>query len=114
MKLELKTLFKFRFKYICMKLHSRHFYINRLMNKISTNIFIWSIFDANKLTGPNFLDWYQNLRILLKQEKILYVLESLISHVPNVDALIEVRTKYYHYIGDNEQVMILAGMSLEL
>jgi hypothetical protein len=45
------------------------------------------------------------------------VLESLISHVPDVDALIEVRTKYYHYIDSNEHVaacMILAGMSLEL
>ena len=25
--------------------------------------------ESAKLTGPNFLDWYRNLRIILKQEK---------------------------------------------
>ena len=36
------------------------------------------ILDANKLTGPNFMDWYQNLRIVLTAEKIAYVLEEIV------------------------------------
>ena len=35
-----------------------------------------SVLEKDKLSGTNFLDWYRNLRIVLKQEKKLYVLEQ--------------------------------------
>ena len=35
-----------------------------------------SILDKDKLNGTNFVDWYRNLRIVLKQEKKEYVLET--------------------------------------
>ena len=33
------------------------------------------IMDANKLTGPNFTDWLHNLKIVLRCEKLAYVLD---------------------------------------
>ena len=34
------------------------------------------IMDANRLIDPNFTDWLMNLNILLKYERIAYVLEE--------------------------------------
>ena len=34
------------------------------------------IMDANRLTSPNFTNWLRNLKILLKSERIAYVLEG--------------------------------------
>jgi hypothetical protein len=32
------------------------------------------LFEKEKLNGTNFIDWYRNLRIILRQEKEEYVL----------------------------------------
>ena len=34
------------------------------------------ILDNNRLTGPNFIDWLRNLKVVLASEKILYVIEQ--------------------------------------
>ena len=34
------------------------------------------ILDNNRLTGPNFIDWHRNLKVVLASEKILYVIEQ--------------------------------------
>ena len=34
------------------------------------------ILDANKLTEPNYVDWLRNLRIILNQEKVSYIIDS--------------------------------------
>ena len=34
------------------------------------------ILDNNRLTGPNFIDWLRNLKVVLAFEKILYVIEQ--------------------------------------
>ena len=34
------------------------------------------IMDANHLTGPNITNWLKNLKILLKFERIAYILEG--------------------------------------
>ena len=49
-----------------------------------TNSFsLRSVLEKDKLNHTNFLDWYRNLRIVLKQEKRLYVLdEPLIEEPP--------------------------------
>jgi hypothetical protein len=36
-----------------------------------------SLLEKEKLNGANFMDWYHNLRIVLRQEKIEYVLTEL-------------------------------------
>lgn len=47
-----------------------------------TSLNMRSILDANRLTDLNFLDWVQNLRIVLKSENLGYVLEALIPLPP--------------------------------
>ena len=42
----------------------------RLTNPLSI------ILDNNRLTGPNFIDWHRNLKVVLASEKILYVIEQ--------------------------------------
>ncbi|KAL1194229.1 hypothetical protein V5N11_035193 [Cardamine amara subsp. amara] len=37
-----------------------------------------SVLEKDKLNGSNFLDWYRNLRIVLKQERKDYVLEKVL------------------------------------
>ncbi|XP_057996544.1 uncharacterized protein LOC131175879 [Hevea brasiliensis] len=83
---------------------------------MSNNHSLRSILDANKLTGPNFLDWYRNLRIVLKQEKRLYVLEHAKPGIPPVDAPEEVLSEFIHHTDDDEQAtcVMLASMSPEL
>ena len=34
------------------------------------------ILDNNRLTGPNFIDWQKNLKVVLAFEKILYAIEQ--------------------------------------
>ena len=41
-----------------------------------------SILDKEKLSGPKFLDWQRNLRILLMQEQKEYVLDKEMPDVP--------------------------------
>ena len=49
--------------------------------------------DANKLTESNFLDWYHNMRVVLKQETMLYILDNLILFASNEDGDKEVGTE---------------------
>ena len=34
------------------------------------------ILDQHRLTGPNFVDWLRNLKVILAFEKILYILNQ--------------------------------------
>ena len=40
------------------------------------NLSLRSILDKDRLNFNNFMDWYRNLRIVLKQERKLYVLDE--------------------------------------
>ena len=49
-----------------------------------------SVLEKDKLTRTNFLDWFRNLRIVLKQERKLYVLdepllEELVDNAPRAE-----------------------------
>jgi hypothetical protein len=45
------------------------------MSATNTSTFnLRSLLEKEKLNGANFIDWYRNLRIILRQEKIEYVL----------------------------------------
>ena len=50
--------------------------IHLLQVKISSTNPLHDIMDANRLTGLNFIDWFKNLKILLKFECIAYVPEG--------------------------------------
>jgi hypothetical protein len=41
-----------------------------------------SILEKEKLNGTNFMDWYRNLKIVLKADKKLYILEGPIPEEP--------------------------------
>ena len=53
---------------------------------MSSNVNLRSILDTNKLTKPNFLEWLRNLRIVLKVEKIAYVLDEPLPKSLAIDA----------------------------
>ncbi|XP_017970379.1 PREDICTED: uncharacterized protein LOC108660639 [Theobroma cacao] len=75
-----------------------------------------SILDANKLTGPNFIYWFCNIKIVLKQEKEAYVLDGPVLEVPSDDAINEENEAYRVYMDDLDQAtyMILASMAPDL
>ncbi|XP_017970422.1 PREDICTED: uncharacterized protein LOC108660675 [Theobroma cacao] len=83
---------------------------------MANNLSLRSILDANKLIGPNFLDWFRNLKIVLKQEKKSYVLDTSIPPVLATHASVEDKEAYQCHKDDNDQVacVMLASMTPEL
>ena len=74
-----------------------------------------SILDREKLSRTNFMDWYRNLRIILKQEKKEYVLEEPYPNDPGANASEADRRAYEKHCDDSVDVtLMLATMSLEL
>ena len=45
-----------------------------------------SILEKDKLNGTNFLDWYRNLRIVLRQERKEYILDQPIPEESAINA----------------------------
>ena len=43
---------------------------------MDSSLSLRSILDANKLTGPNYVDWLRNLKIVLSQEKLFCILDT--------------------------------------
>ena len=70
---------------------------------MSSNISLQSILDAYKLIGPNFLNWNWNVRIVLKQEKRLHVLENPIPNTHVEDAEEEVRNEHQRHVDDDDE-----------
>ena len=82
---------------------------------MSTNVNSQSIMDANKLTGPNFLDWLKNLRIVFKRERITYILVEKLPQSPVVDASETVHRAYQKRLVDSVRagLIILTSTSPE-
>jgi hypothetical protein len=53
-----------------------------------------NILDISKLIGSNFLNWYHNIRLVLKQGRRLCVLENPIPHVFDMNVNDKVKTEY--------------------
>ena len=43
---------------------------------MASSLSFHSILDTNKLTGTNYVDWLRNLKIVLSQEKLSYILDT--------------------------------------
>ena len=43
---------------------------------MASSLSLRSILDANKLTGPNYVDWLRNLKIVLSKEKLSDILDT--------------------------------------
>ena len=52
----------------------------------TSNLSQRSIFEKDKLNGTNFLDWYKNIRIILKQERKESILDQPVPDEPAANA----------------------------
>ncbi|KAJ8769131.1 hypothetical protein K2173_000906 [Erythroxylum novogranatense] len=80
----------------------------------STNLSMRSILEKEKLNGTNFLNWYRNLRIVLKQERKLYVLEEPIPEEPPANAPKAQKDAYTKHINDSTDEMEAYDMLAQL
>nr|GEZ77521.1 zinc finger, CCHC-type [Tanacetum cinerariifolium] len=53
-----------------------------MTTSIVTNLVFRGFFEKQKLTGPNFIDWYRQLKIVLSVEDKLDYLEQPIPSAP--------------------------------
>ena len=53
------------------------------INQTVCNLSLRTILEKDRLNHNNFMDWFRNLRIVLKQEKISYVLDDPIPDEPD-------------------------------
>ena len=83
---------------------------------MSSIVNLRSILDVNKLIGANFTDWLRNLKIVIKVERIAYVLDGPLLEYPTVDAFDEDHNAYHKQLDDNviAPCIMLASMSPEL
>jgi hypothetical protein len=81
-----------------------------------SNFSLRSILEKERLNGSNFLEWYRNLRIVLKQEKKEYVIEKEFPRKPASDATNSAKSGWSSHDNDNRDVscLILATMTSEL
>ena len=82
---------------------------------MSTNVNVQTVMDDKILTGPNFLDWLKNLTIVLREEKIAYVIIEPISGSLTADAPESVQRAYKKCLVDSARagLIIHTSMSLE-
>ena len=83
---------------------------------MNRNINLRSMLDANKLTGTNYIDWLRNLKIVLRSEKLGYVLEKSVPPVPAADASTETHAAYLKHAEDMDVAccIMLASMTPDL
>ena len=75
-------------------------------NTIS-NLSLRSILEKDKLNGTKFLDWYRNLRIVLKQEKREYILDQPVPDEPAANAPKAQKDAYSKHLNDSIDVTYL-------
>ncbi|KAG8486267.1 hypothetical protein CXB51_019631 [Gossypium anomalum] len=75
-----------------------------------------SVLEKDKLNGLNFLDWFRNLRIVLKQERKLYVIEKSLLVEPPANASRADKDGYKKHLDDMVDIecLMLATMNPEL
>ncbi|PWA69010.1 zinc finger, CCHC-type [Artemisia annua] len=85
-------------------------------NQTINNSSIRSILEKEKLNGNNFLDWYRNLRIVLRAEQKFYHLEEDLPEAPAANASAAVRNTYTRRCNEQQEVacLMLASMIPEL
>ena len=86
------------------------------MAQSTNNFSLRLVLEKDKLNGSNYIDWTRNLRIVLKQEKKLYVLDAPPPPEPARDATEVQRETYESKRSDSNDVtcLMLATMVPEL
>ncbi|KAK8986846.1 hypothetical protein V6N11_037772 [Hibiscus sabdariffa] len=82
----------------------------------NNTISLRSLLEKEKLNGINFLDWFRNLRIVLKQERKEHVIEEPVPDEPAANAPRADKDKFKKYMDDMVDVgcLMLATMDSEL
>ncbi|KAK8576146.1 hypothetical protein V6N13_090623 [Hibiscus sabdariffa] len=82
----------------------------------NNTISLRSLLEKEKLNGINFLDWFRNLRIVLKQERKEYVIEEDVPNDPGPNAPSADKEKFKKHMDDMLDVgcLMLATMTPEL
>ena len=83
---------------------------------VDTSFNLRSVLEKEKLNGTNFMDWYRNLRIVLKQEKKEYVVDVPLPEQPANGASRATKDAYQKHLDDtlNVSCLMLLSMSPEL
>ena len=83
---------------------------------MTSSLSLRGILDVNKLIKLNYIDWLRNLRIILTQEKVSYILDIPTPDKIGEDAFEEERAIYKMWKEDSMTVkyIMLASMSNEL
>ena len=83
---------------------------------MASSLSLCGILDSNKLTGPNYVDWLRNLKIVLAQERISYILDTPDPVLVGEDATSEEVATYKMWQNDSLTIkcIIFAPMSNEL
>ena len=86
------------------------------MAQSTNNFSLRSVLEKDKLTGSNYIDWARNLRIVLKQEKKLYVLDAPLPPEPARNATAVQRETFETKKSDSNDVtcLMLATMVPDL
>ncbi|KAK8619616.1 hypothetical protein V6N13_135898 [Hibiscus sabdariffa] len=82
----------------------------------NNTISLRSLLEKEKLNGINFLDWFRNLRIVLKQERKEYFIEEAVRNDPGPNASRADKDKFKKHMDDMVDVgcLMLATMTPEL
>ncbi|GJV76707.1 zinc finger, CCHC-type containing protein [Tanacetum coccineum] len=76
-------------------------------NQTTNNNSIKSILDKEKLNGSNFLDWYRNLRIFLRNKQKLHHLEEALPEALPATTTAAVRNAYTRRVAEQQEVACL-------
>ncbi|KAG8498488.1 hypothetical protein CXB51_005003 [Gossypium anomalum] len=87
-----------------------------IMAANTNTLLLRSVLAKDKLNGLNFLDWFRNLRIVLKQEQKLYVIEKPLPDEPPANASRADKDAYKKHLDEMVDVgcLMLATMNPEL
>ena len=78
-----------------------------MVSNTTSNLSLRSILEKDKLNGTNFLDWYINLRIVLKQERKEYILDQSVPDEPATNAPKAQKDAYSKHLNDSIDVTCL-------
>ena len=78
-----------------------------MASNTASNLSLRSIIEKDKLNGTKFLDWYRNLRIILKQERKKYILDQPVPDEPAANAPKAQKDAYSKHLNDSINVTYL-------
>ncbi|GJR87645.1 retrovirus-related pol polyprotein from transposon TNT 1-94 [Tanacetum coccineum] len=83
------------------------YYLFMTATQTTNNNSIKSILEKEKLNGSKFLDWYRNMRIVLRNEQKLHHLEEALPEAPPATATAAVRNAYTCRVAEQQEVACL-------